>query len=538
MPEHAITEVLPTRVSFPPDRPITVEVRGASGPLDVAVWHLGELVRDLRIHTADGILELGTLPAGGYGVEVTTAEGHMLRTALEVTTNPRARLRYGFVADHRAGRDLQPVVDNMRRLHINGVQLYDWAYRHADLLGGGENYRDPLGQPVSLKDLRGLVQRLADVGADAIGYAAVYAVGMEERARWEHVLLLGTDGKAESLGDFLDLVDPAAPDWLEHLAEDLQRAVEQVGLHGFHLDQYGYPRRSMRADGAIVNLTRSFVQMLERLRVAMPSTRLVFNNVNDFSTAATAAAPQDAVYIEVWPPHTTLESLAKVADRARAAGNGKPVVLAAYQHVYDKAPAGPSDLATRFTMATAWSHGATQLLAGEADRLLVDPYYVRNHQAEPSTAAMLHRWYDFLVEHDELLLDPSLTDVTGAWVGDYNEALDVTFPGVAVTDRPEVGSVWRRIVETPDDRLVVHLINLAGQSDTKWDAPRAEPTAINDGTLRIRRVGTRVPRVRVADPDRVAHLVDVDVRIDVDDARFAVATLPAPHVWQVALVDL
>ena len=51
-------------------------------------------------------------------------------------------------------------------------------------------------------------------------------------------------------------------------------------------------------------------------------------------------------------------------------------------------------------MATLFSHGATQLLAGEADRILVDPYYVRNHVVERSTAALLKRWYDFLVEHD------------------------------------------------------------------------------------------------------------------------------------------
>ena len=52
---------------------------------------------------------------------------------------------------------------------------------------------------------------------------------------------------------------------------------------------------------------------------------------------------------------------------------------------------------TAFTMAALYSHGATQLLCGEADRILVDPYYVRNHVIEPSTAALLKRWYDFLV---------------------------------------------------------------------------------------------------------------------------------------------
>jgi len=42
--------------------------------------------------------------------------------------------------------------------------------------------------------------------------------------------------------------------------------------------------------------------------------------------------------------------------------------MTAYQHVYHSAPAESADAATALT------HGATQLLAGEADRLLHDPY--------------------------------------------------------------------------------------------------------------------------------------------------------------------
>ena len=30
-------------------------------------------------------------------------------------------------------------LDTVRRLHLTGIQFYDWAYRHADLLGGGEH---------------------------------------------------------------------------------------------------------------------------------------------------------------------------------------------------------------------------------------------------------------------------------------------------------------------------------------------------------------------------------------------------------------
>lgn len=526
-------ELLPTRTVYRPEERVLVEIRGLTGPAELTVRHLGEVVATRPVAPGDALADLGPLPSGGFGVELTTLGGAVARTAVQVTDDPRGALRYGFVVDYRPGRDLAAVTDNLRRLHLTGVQFYDWAYRHADLVGGGETYDDALGQPVALSTVRALIDACHRVGSDALGYAAVYAVGPKEWPEWEHDALLTPTGAPYGLGDFLFIVDPAADDWLEHFTGDLTASVAQVGFDGFHLDQYGYPKRAHRPGGEPVDVADSFMTMIGRVRAALPAARLVFNNVNDFPTWATAHAPQDAVYIEPWEPSIGLEHLAQVAARARAEGAGKPVVFAAYQHVYDSAPAAASDLATALTMATLHSHGATQLLCGEADRILVDPYYVRNHTVEPSTAALLHRWYDFLVEHAELLTAPGITDVTGSYAGGYNDDLDVSYADTAVGHLAAPGKVWRRVTQA-GDRLVVHLINLAGQDDTLWDAPRNVPTDPGPGTLRIRRTGTGLPRVRVADPDRQHHLTDVAVT---EDGDYAHAVLPAPHLWQMVVID-
>lgn len=543
MPEHshhaahierapAPVEVLPHHATVPAGADVEIEVRALAGPAELHVWHLGDRVAMVPVANA-GSINLGQLPPGGYGVELAAAGGVAARTAIDVTSDPRARLRYGFTASYAPDRDPAGLVDTARRLHLTGVQFYDWAYRHADLLGGGEIYRDALDQPISLTTVRQLSAALQQVGTDALGYAAVYAVGPDEWHRWRSAALEHSDGQPYGLGDFLFLVDPADPTWLEHFGKDLAAAAASIGFDGFHLDQYGYPRRAARSDGTRVDLTESFVTMLRAVRDAVPDARLVFNNVNDFPTWATGHAPQDAVYIEPWEPHTTLPDLARVASRARVEADGKPVVFAAYQHIYDSAPAAVSDIATSLTMATLFSHGATQLLAGETDRILVDPYYVRNHVVEPSTADMLKRWYDFLVEHDELLMPPGIVDVTGAWVGRYNDALDVSYRAAPTTGDGVPGAIWRRVTEV-DGRLVVHLINLTDQIDTVWDGGKRPPGAPGPGTLRIRRVGTETPRIRVADPDRQPRLVDVPVSLDGD---FAVAELPEPHIWQLLVID-
>ena len=521
-------EILPTRVIYTRDQPVGIEVRGLATPATLEVRHLGDLVAGIDV-TADGVVDLGPLPAGGYSVQLGEA-----RTAVEVSDEPRAVLRYGFVVDYRPGRDLTQVADNLRRLHLTGVQFYDWAYRHADLLGGGEQYDDALGQPVALETVRRLVEMCHQVGADALGYAAVYAVGPDEWSRWEHDALLTATGTPYALGDFLFVLDPAAPDWLEHFRADLRAATGSVGFDGFHLDQYGYPKRAHRPDDALVDVAQSFRTMIEGVREELPDSRLVFNNVNDFPTWATARTSQDAVYIEVWKPQLELGHLAQTVTRARSVADGKPVVIAAYQHVYDSAEAPACDRAAALTMATLYSHGATHLLAGEADRILVDPYYVRNHVVADSTADLLHRYYDFAVAHAELLFPASITEVTGSFAADYNDDIEISYPAAEVDQLASPGRVWRRITATAEGQYVVHLVNLLGQQDTLWDAPRTVPGDPGTATLRMRRMGPLLPRIRWADPDRQHHLVDLDVTVDGD---YLSATLPAPYLWQIVVID-
>lgn len=525
--------LVPTRSTYEPGQPIHIEIQGQhSGEGTLSVWRLGDLIHEQPVTSGD-LQVLPDLPVGGYGIELSAGQS-VTRTAVEVAADPRSRLRYGFVASYEPGKDVEAVARLARRLHLNGIQFYDWAYRHADLLGGGEQYDDALGQPITLDTVRALVTVLRAVGTASYGYAAVYAVGPQEWSQWKQHALLRPDGEPYALGDFLFIVDPAASQWRSHFAADLVASVDRVGFDGFHLDQYGYPKHAATPDGTAVDVAASFVQLIEAVRDQLPDSRLIFNNVNDFPTWDTGRTPQDAVYIEPWKPVLTLDALAAVATRARAVSEGKPVVLAAYQHVYDQAPAAASDLAAAFTMATLFSHGATQLLAGEHGKLLVDPYYVRNHEAEPQTLDFLARWYDFVVEHDALLLDPSIVEVTASYVGDYNDDLDVAYAGVDAVETAQPGTVWRRVTSTGTG-LVVHLINMTGQNDALWDAPRNTPGQTGPGELRFKFIRGRMPRVRVADPDAISRLHDVEVRIDGDHA---VAILPALNVWQVVHVTL
>ncbi|MBI3429578.1 MAG: hypothetical protein HY050_05910, partial [Actinobacteria bacterium] len=137
-----MVEILPLLASFSPEESVSIEIRGLEGTAELSVWHLGECIAHHRIHES-GTTYVSPLSEGGYGIEL-KGEFGIARTAIEVTTDSRSRLRYGFVTNYTPGRDLSGFSDNIRRLHLSGIQFYDWAYRHANLLGGGESYKDAL----------------------------------------------------------------------------------------------------------------------------------------------------------------------------------------------------------------------------------------------------------------------------------------------------------------------------------------------------------------------------------------------------------
>jgi dextranase len=519
-------ELLPAKAAFSPGDAVVVEVRGLPATATVSLWRLGECVRAVPV--ADGRVDFGPLPEGGYGVELAAGGSVLARTALAVGG---ADMRYGFVADYRPGRDATGVAEFARRLHLTDVQFYDWAYRHADLLGGGETYGDALGQPVSLDTVRGLIAALAEAGVRALGYAAVYGVGNGELDQWDDLALLRADGEPWTLGDFLTIVDPGAPRWLEHFVADLAAAQASVGFAGWHLDQYGYPKQALRRDGVRVDLAAAFGELIATVRGELGQRpRLVFNQVNDFPTWSTGESDQDAVYVEVWPPHTGLADLGRLTTAART--HGRPTVISAYLHCYETAEVASADRAAALTMAAIFSHGGTHLLAGEAGRLLSDPYYVRNQPLAPTTAQLLRRWYDFLVENGDYLTDPAIVEVTGAYAGDYNGDLDVRYPTAQVRWDACPGTVWRRVTRRGDD-LVVHLINLTGQSDLTWDAPKEPLAAVAGGVLRFRPATAAGCRVQVGDPDGAGRLVDVPTRMIGGNVE---AELPALQAWQLIVV--
>jgi dextranase len=496
-------ELIPGRSHNRPGSEVTIEL-SVPAAVDgaIVVTKLHEVIRTVPVANGATRVHLGGFDRGGYGVRLGEH-----RTAFDVLESPFERPRYGFVVTLSDDADIEAVSRNFRRLHLNLAQFYDWGYRHSQLMPPEDHYVDPLGQERDLQVVNRMARSLEDAGTVPLGYSAVYAIGSSEVAQWPDSLLLRADGEPYRLGeDFLVLVDPAEPRWLEHYLGRLEQVIAGSALRGFHLDQYGWPKFAIRSDGARIDLAESFVTLLAAVREHLPAASFMFNNVNDFPTWATAASPQDATYIEVWEPHSTLQDLATLAVNARAARPEHPPILSAYLSCYDEDESRANNAAA-LVMATAFSHGASHLLLGESGNVLTDPYYPRNHRVRAESLDFFARWYDFGVRYGDLLFDPAAQDVTESFTGGINE--DVVFEsagpnGAEFSTKAIPGTIWTRVVRTPLG-LVIHLVNLVGQTETVWDAGKGDPVRQGGVTVTLAMVGTdaRLHFATVDSPDLI-----------------------------------
>jgi len=397
-------------------------------------------------------------------------------------------------------------------------------YRHHRLLADTEVFEDALGREVSTETVRGKVDCCHRHGMPALAYGAIYGAGWgfhREHPEWG---LYDQSGEPVSLGGFLAIMNtsPESP-WSAHIVEQYRQAVSRIGFDGIHMDTYGYPKSAYSARGAdgqrqLERLEEHVPPLVHRTRAALQAERedvaLVFNCVNNWPAVALLRAdtPVDAVYIEVWDPHSRYRHLVDLIRSARCRTD-RPIILAAYLKPLEgvatnetgpgpDAPGGTSRLHTAeesllLLTAVIASAGGYHLILGEADGVLTDPYYVNHAALRPTFAPYVRRYYDFLVQYARLLFDPATEDLS--FTSAHGPDDDFVFTGPPCAPEPVAGSVWV-VIHRLDERIALRLVNLCSVDDDIWNADKREPTPVHNLTVRAL-VTEPVAGVFTASPD-------------------------------------
>lgn len=490
-------DCIPTRAFFRPGEHIQLEVafdQPVRGTLEATIFHLADTVAtwQMAIDGPTAVIE-GTVSSkapAGYGVFVRWLDTDGLvrataSTAFDVLECWTQAPRYGFLSEF--GPDRHNEVETMRwatRYHLNGLQYYDWQYRHETLVPPTDLYADLLGRRLSLKTIARLIEAGHSRGIAAMPYTTAYAASdafFLEHPDWA---LVDTFGRPLRLGEaFLVIMNPApGTPWSLHLLDEFANTLKQVPFDGIHIDQYGPPFVGIDAQGHPVDLAKAFPALIDSAAALVHEQRgaagtLIFNAVGNWPVDTVACADEDVIYIEVWPPYRDFLDLGRIVNHAQQIGSTKRVVLAAYIE--------PARVVNwRLADAIIFASGGYHLELGEPGVMLSDPYFPKFKQLDPSAWAILGRYYDFLVRYGEVL-------------GTRATAAPARARTLTISDHPQVIPIARQGAGFDS----FSLINLTGLPHHEWDTPLSPgPTLLANLDICVE-VEAPVARIWWASPD-------------------------------------
>lgn len=522
-----LLDIYPYKGSFKPGEIIKFVVclqteHEIKARLRFTIYYLAEIVevfyRYVKLSSGSPALQIewgipSEVPSG-YGVtaELLDDSGETIsiaETAFDIQQAWTDFPRYGFVSDFSLGReDISSAIDILTRFHINGLQFYDWLYRHDHLLPPNVNYLDPLGRNQSLDTVNRLISEAHQRGMAVMPYMAIYAASLpfwQAHLKWA---LYDSAGKPYQFEGFLGLMDPSPESsWIKHIRSQCTFVLENLPFDGIHVDQYGEPKEGWTFSGSPVDIPLAFSTFIKTLKKEHPSKSVVFNAVGNWPIEALATAPQDFVYIEVWPPDESYKDLTRIIANARNISGNKPVVIALYlPNLHEEN--------IRLADALIFSLGGSRIELGEDGRLLSDPYFPKHQAVSLTLKKSLRRYYDFAVRYSDL-------------IGPSAEAKD----DLKVAAPPGIWTVARQTLGW----VVICLINFTGLDDPCWNEQLNTPNSVYDFSLDLI-AESRVLSVWWASPDGPdSHMASISWQRTPSSLRI---NIPALHYWGFVALEL
>ncbi|SHJ26164.1 dextranase [Clostridium cavendishii DSM 21758] len=493
-----------------------------------------ELERDLKAmkgYEVEAIIKLDETEKKAY-------------TAFDVVEKAELCPRYGFMSDF-SPKDYYDDEDikSMNKFHLNIVQYYDWMYRHHEMLPPTNEFIDPLGRKLSIDTVKQKIDYGHKYGMKALGYAAVYGAGKEFFESNKECALYRNDNKVIDFGNFLFIMDINRENpWHDHIIEEFKKAID-FGFDGLHLDQYGFPKEAVSLN-KVRHLKDDFPNFIDDVKDEISKTGknpfLIFNAVNNWPIENVANSKQDVMYIEVWNPNDSYRDLADLINNAKRYCKEKQVVLAAYMRPFLKElniPSEQAENATLLTLSTIFANGGFNLLLGENNGILAEPYYA-NYTVSPSEefTSKLKNYYDFIVKYEELLFDLSLINLNMTYTGGINE--EYVFSGSDFSPKPELNKV-NTLIKEKENYKVINLVNYIGLENDRWnEAKKLLPNQIDNIEVTALIV-EKIKGIYLCSPDfNSGNVIELKYEyVEHSQGQAIKFTIPKLCVWDLVFIE-
>ena len=515
-PLYSNISITTDRAAYNPGEVVTFTIDNSSLPASARVRYkyLNTIISENTISGSSWTWKTPVADYSGYSAEVYSSvngiETICSVIGVDVSSDWKKFPRYGFISKFPQlnDGDVNSIISNLNRYHINGLQFYDWQNKHhkpLPLIGSvpATTWKDILNRDIYFSTVQKYIASAHSYNMKAMFYDLVYGAwdsGEADGVLKEWYLYSDNTHTNKDLLSLpfisnIYLLDPSNTSWQQYLINQIKIVYQFLDFDGYHMDQVGDRGSRYTYDGAFLNLAETFKPFIEAIRSDEPHKDIVMNAVAQYGQKGIASASTDFLYTEVWSPFDTYSDLGNLIQQNNAlSSNSKNTVLAAYLN-YDLSKNKGYFNTPSVLMANAviFSFGGAHLELGE--HMLGNEYFPNeNLSMKSDLKSALVNYYDFLVAYENLLrgggsfnnvslVSSDIKMVVGGWPASEG--------AVSVTAK-KVGSTQ-----------VIQLINFKNSTTLNWrdnSGIQVAPAIIKDAKL-ILTSNTPVKKLWTASPD-------------------------------------
>lgn len=510
---------------------ITIEIENKlnesfNGRIDIFYKYLGKDIGEdkVSLEVNDGdkkTISFKWLPPSsdfkGYMVEVYAIENENVidkkNSAVDVSSDWSKFPRYGYIANYpEQSQDKSAVViERLNKFHINGLQFYDWQYKHNMPLAGSTNnpaktWKDIANRDTSGQTIKDYIKLSHEKNMMAANYNLMFGAYYNYQAdgikpQWG--LYKDPDHEVQDFHplpstwatDKLYMFNPANTAWQKYIFNAEKQAMKVYDFDVWHVDTLGWRGYIYDYNGDDINLIDTYSGFLNNAKKAL-GKRIIMNAVNEYGEISVAKnAGVDFLYAEIWPSaYENYGVLKSVTDNVNKYTNGKKAtVIAAYMNygIADKIGEFNGN-SVKLADASIFASGGAHIELGDTGMLSKEYFPSANLKMSKALEDDLRKYYDFSVAYENLLRD-DLKDSEN----------EIEIPNIKTSEDGASNTIWT-FSKKKSECETIQLINLLGINYSNWrdDLGKCNmPTVKDNFTLKYYIGKANIKNVYLASPD-------------------------------------
>ena len=527
----------------------------------VRYTYLGKIIKEDAVNAKSWTWQPPAEDFRGYmaslHISVSGRDSVVASIGIDVSSEPSRFPRNGFLSSYGSMSDseINAVLDDLNRYHINYVQFQDWHWKHHHPLAGSATQpMDSWTDIISRNCYRNTVQSYIDGAHERgmltlfynLGYGCLEDFATDDVSReW----LLYTDRNHTKIDNHplgspfksaIYLANMHNEGWRDYLRARNDEVYAIFDFDGWQIDQLGArPTTVYDYDGQEVDVQAAFGSFIANEKAAQPEKRIVMNAVGQYGQQGQiASAPVDFCYTEVWE-HSNSNGYSIFSDiitNNASWSSGKQTVLAAYLN-YEYGQKGRGYFNTPgILMATAAASAWGGIILQMGEHMLCHEYFPDDNLTMTGELkrAMI-RYYDFAVAYENLLRpETPAGGINSDWFGvDVVSTVDSIVFNQWGPQINQIATVGRHV----GSRDVIHLLSYRNATHLDWcdsDGDQAPQSLLRE--IPISFTAAKQPtRILAATPDdRQGNAQEVDFEYTGGQVSI---TLPALQYWTMIVVE-